>query len=82
MQRRNFKNYRKIERHTMKEKILQILRKYGPEDVLIYAHADHDGICAAFGLNYLFGELETVFSKPFRPSELLHLENKKIACRV
>jgi len=61
----------------MKEKILQILRKYEPEDVLIYAHADHDGVCAAFGLNYLFGKLETVFSKPFRPTEL-PLENKKL----
>jgi membrane protein YqaA with SNARE-associated domain len=29
MQKGDFKNYRKIEGHTMKEKIQQILRKYG-----------------------------------------------------
>jgi len=65
-------------KENYKEKIEDIFKRYRQEDILIYAHADHDGICAAVGINYLFGDIETRFSQSFRPLTLPPLNNKKL----
>ncbi len=55
------------------------IKKYDPSEILIFSHADHDGICAALGLTYLFGEdIEVHFSKPFMPKEIPNIKNKKL----
>lgn len=46
------------------------IKSYKDTQALIYAHADHDGICAAVGLTFLFGNIKTEFSRPFRPAQL------------
>lgn len=62
----------------MKEKVKKICQKYTNNEILIYAHADHDGICAAVGLNYLLGDIDIAFSKSFKPTELPNSPNKKL----
>ncbi|MEM1989001.1 MAG: DHH family phosphoesterase [Candidatus Woesearchaeota archaeon] len=60
------------------QKIQEIIRKYKSQDILIFAHADHDGICATAGLNYLFGNLKVIFSQSFMPKKMPPLCNKKL----
>jgi len=62
----------------MVEQIRDIFKKYKNDEILIFAHADHDGICASIGLNFLFGDIETIFSKLFIPRELPNIYNKKL----
>lgn len=52
--------------------------KYRQDEIGIYSHADHDGICASVALNYLFGEIDTRFSKSFKPKDILEFEDKKL----
>jgi len=54
------------------------IKKYKTKDIIIYVHADHDGICTAVGLNYLFGNIETKFSLSFKPRKLPYFKNKKL----
>lgn len=64
--------------NELRIKIKEVFEKYEPTEILIYTHADHDGICASFGLNYLFGDIETKFSKPFRPKKIPMGYGKKL----
>jgi len=54
------------------------IEKYREDEWAIYAHADHDGICASVALNYLFGDIETKFSKSFKPKDIPEFEDKKL----
>ena len=54
------------------------IEKYSKEEIAIYAHADHDGICASVALNYLFGDIEPEFSKSFKPKALPEFKDKKL----
>jgi hypothetical protein len=62
----------------VKKNVKERIEKYGKDDIIIYAHADHDGICASVGLNYLFGNMEVKFSQSFKPKELPYFKNKKL----
>lgn len=62
----------------MTEKVKEIFEKYKKEEIIIFAHADHDGICATTGLNYLFGDIETIFSQSFIPKEIPNFYHKKL----
>ena len=59
------------------KKVKERIEKY-KRNSIIYAHADHDGICASVGLNYIFGRIETKFSQFFRPKNIPCLKNKKL----
>ena len=54
------------------------IEKHRKEEIAIYAHADHDGICASVALNYLFGDIEPEFSKSFKPKALPEFKDKKL----
>ncbi len=62
----------------MKEQIEQIFKKYYNREIIIFTHADHDGICASFGLNYVFNGIDVVFSLAFRPVSLPNFYNKRL----
>ena len=47
--------------------ITDLIKSVPVENRFIISHADHDGICSAIGLNYVFGDIKTEFSLPFRP---------------
>ena len=62
----------------IKKIVKERIEKYKRDDTIIYAHADHDGICASVGLNYLFGDIETKFSQSFKPKYIPFSLNKKL----
>lgn len=71
-------NTRCLKMINLKNEVIDKIKKYGEKDIIIYTHADHDGICASVGLTYLFGSAEVRFSRPFKPKELPYLKNKKL----
>ena len=51
----------------MFDDIYNLVKAVPNDKIFIIAHADHDGICPSVGLNYIFGEIRTEFSRSFRP---------------
>ena len=64
--------------NEIRKEIKERIEKYPEKDIIIYAHADHDGICSAVSLNYLFGNMEVKFSRSFKPKGLPYFRTKKL----